>query len=355
MQRMKQLARTAVYWPNIDQDIGTLCRQCTACAEHQSQPPKLTNHPWMMPERPWSRLHVDHAINFMGSNWLVLVDAYSRYPCIQPTQSTSTKATTELLEESFAHFGYPHTLVTDNATTFTSEEFQEWCMKRGITHLRGAPYHPATNGAAERLVQSFKQALRKSALPPRLALLEFLQQYRRTPLATGYSPSELLHGRQIRTRIDAFLPSHAHLTQKKQTASSSPGEPSQSTHYSVGSHCYARCYAPKGGNPRWVPATVIKSGRRNITVRIHPGGAIWRRHMEQLRPRYSSWDDDSETTVTTDAAEPAAEPDRDDNMEAAQSEEQAEMDPEIPDTPAYGPGNPRRSMRTRRPVQRYGT
>ena len=77
----------------------------------------------MLPEKPWSQLHMDHAINFMGSNWLVLTDAYSRYQCIHLTQSVSNKTTTDLLEQDFAHFGYPHTLVTDNATTFTSEEF----------------------------------------------------------------------------------------------------------------------------------------------------------------------------------------------------------------------------------------
>ena len=152
MQRMKQLARTAVYWPRIDAAIVDLCHRCTACAEHQAKPPKPANHPWMLPEKPWSTVHVDHAINFLGSNWLVLIDAYSKYPCNHPTTSTSTKATTELLEQDFAHFGYPHTIVSDNATSFSSEEFQAWCRERGIVHLTGAPYHPATNGAAERLV-----------------------------------------------------------------------------------------------------------------------------------------------------------------------------------------------------------
>ena len=150
MQRMKQLARTAVYWPRIDTDIMNKCHRCSTCAEHQNMPAKAPNHPWMVPEKPWSRLHLDHAINFMGTNWLVLIDAYSKYPCIHPVNSTSTKATTELLEQDFAHFGYPHTVVTDNATSFVSEEFQAWCKERGITHLTGAPYHPATKGAAER-------------------------------------------------------------------------------------------------------------------------------------------------------------------------------------------------------------
>nr|KAG5688839.1 hypothetical protein BaRGS_004516 [Batillaria attramentaria] len=151
MERMKQLARTAVYWPGIDAAIEMTSRRCDSCGEHQNKPSKPPVHPWMLPEKPWSRVHLDHAINFMGTNWLVITDAYSKYPCIHPTSSTSTRATLDLLEEDFAHFGYPHTLVSDNATTFVSEEFQSWCKERGITHLTGAPYHPATNGAAERL------------------------------------------------------------------------------------------------------------------------------------------------------------------------------------------------------------
>ena len=120
MQRMKQLARSTVYWPRIDFDIEDLCRKCTSCGQFQNKPDKPSIHPWMMPEKPWSRLHLDHAINFLGRNWLVLVDAYSKYPCIHPTTSTSSKSTTAILEQEFAHFGYPHTLVTDNATTFMS-------------------------------------------------------------------------------------------------------------------------------------------------------------------------------------------------------------------------------------------
>ena len=69
MQRMKQLARSAVYWPHINEHIEQVCRTCTACAEQQNKPPKPANHPWMLPETPWSRLHVDHAIQFMGTNW----------------------------------------------------------------------------------------------------------------------------------------------------------------------------------------------------------------------------------------------------------------------------------------------
>ena len=132
MQRMKQLACSAVYWPHIDSQIEDTCRGCVPCAEHQNKPPEPANHPWMMHEKPWSRIHVDHSINFMGNNWLIVTDAYSKYPCIHQTSSTSTWATTTLLEEDFAHFGYPHIIVFDNATMLSSTEFQLWCHQRGV-------------------------------------------------------------------------------------------------------------------------------------------------------------------------------------------------------------------------------
>ena len=77
--------------------------------------------------------------------------------------------------------------------------------RRGIVHLTGAPYHPATNGAAERLIRTFKEALRKSSKPPKQALQEFLLMCRRTSTHCSYSPSELLNGRQIRTKIDTLI------------------------------------------------------------------------------------------------------------------------------------------------------
>ena len=302
---MKQLARTAVYWPNIDNDIEATCRQCIPCGEHQNKPSKSAIHPWMLPEKPWSRLHIDHAINFMGTNWLVLTDAYSKYPCIHPTQAVTTRATIDLLEQDFAHFGYPHTLVTDNATTFMSGEFKAWCKERGINHLTGAPYHPSTNGAAERLVQTFKQALRKSSLPPRRALQEFLMQYRRTPNSTGYSPSELLNSRQIRTKIDALLPSPAHIAQGKQAKEATKSQQqemvSKVTHqYKVGDPVYALYFGPRHDkDARWVPAIITKrKGTRTMNVRVYPKGPTWRRHVEQLKPRYASQED----------LEPGAEP-----------------------------------------------
>ena len=47
--------------------------------------------------------------------------------------------------------------MSDNGPQFISAEFVK---ENGVKHVRSAPYHPSTNGLAERFVQSFKQALK---------------------------------------------------------------------------------------------------------------------------------------------------------------------------------------------------
>lgn len=305
IQRMKQLARSAVYWPRIDSDIEELCKSCTSCQHHAIRPPKSANHPWMVPEQAWSRLHIDHAVNFLGSNWLIIIDAKTKYPVIYPTTSLSSKSTMNLLEETFAHFGYPHAIVSDNATSFSSDEFQTYLNERGIVHLHGAPYHPATNGMAERMVATFKQSLRKSSLLPKQALNEFLMQYRRTPLENGLSPCELLMRRQIRTKLDCILPSPENQLARKQVqgnTSDNQRSTSASVKYPVGTPCYALYYGPRREKSnKWVPAIVVKTfGARSVNVKVCPSGPVWRRHMDQLRPRLSVGEDSDPPPEDTD-------------------------------------------------------
>ena len=87
-------------------------------------------------------------------------------------------------------------MVTDNGTQFTSQEFTEFLKLNGIQHYKSAPYHPTTNGEAERYVQTFKQAMRAAKDAPRTLftkLMRFLLAYRTTPnTTTGVSLAELL-------------------------------------------------------------------------------------------------------------------------------------------------------------------
>ena len=139
--------------------------------------------------------------------------------------------------------------------------------------------------------------MKKSTHPPKQALNEFLMQYRRTPNSTGYSPSELLNSRQIRTKIDTLLPIPAYIAQGKQAKEATKSQTQEVarvvTNYKVGDAVYALYYGPRRDkDPRWVPAVVTKrKGTRTVNVRVWPRGPTWRRHVDQLQPRYPFPDD----------------------------------------------------------------
>ena len=82
-------------------------------------------------------------------------------------------------------YGIPDTIVSDNASCFTSNEFVHFCKMNGIKHITSAPYHPSTNGMAERAVQTVKEGLKRltcGTLETRLSI--FLFTYRITPQTT---------------------------------------------------------------------------------------------------------------------------------------------------------------------------
>ena len=80
----------------------------------------------------------------------------SQYLCV--TVGLPTKA----LRFIFATFGLPQQIVSDNSAQFTSIEFNSFVTSNFIRHIRSAPFHPATNGLAERFVQSFKAAMKSA-------------------------------------------------------------------------------------------------------------------------------------------------------------------------------------------------
>ncbi|KAL6739957.1 hypothetical protein Aduo_013353 [Ancylostoma duodenale] len=120
--------------------------------------------------------------------------------------STTSAATSRQLTRLFAQFGNPATLVSDNGSQFASKEFAEFCSTNGITHVRSPPFHPQSNGQAERFVDTFEGPLEelKDSGTPSEALQKFLQTYRRTPCSAspgGRSPAENFLGRTPLTML----------------------------------------------------------------------------------------------------------------------------------------------------------
>ncbi|XP_039451054.1 uncharacterized protein K02A2.6-like [Culex pipiens pallens] len=186
MVRMKSLARSFVYWPHIDKQVEDTVKQCADCTAAAKSPPNTPPEAWPTPAGPWQRIHIDYAGPIDGLYFLIIVDAFSRWPEIYPTTTTTARATIQFLRSTFARLGLPMVLVSDNAAQFTCDEFESYCKANGITHILTAPYHPQSNGQAERFVDTVKRGMKKinKGEPLQETLDVFLATYRSTPSGT---------------------------------------------------------------------------------------------------------------------------------------------------------------------------
>ena len=157
MTRIKALARSYVWWPNMDSALEEKVRHCQECQNHQRLPARAPLHPWEWPERPWARIHADFAGPFMGKQFLLMVDSHSKWLEVHIVPTTSSHAAISKMRTVFATHGLPEILVTDNGSAFTCTEFSEFTTRNGIRHVTSSP---STNGLVEHAVQTFKQAMK---------------------------------------------------------------------------------------------------------------------------------------------------------------------------------------------------
>lgn len=268
--KMKTLARQYVYWPGIDKDIEALVGKCQACQETRADPPRST-HPWERAEKPWCRLHIDHAGPFQGKLFLIVVDSFSRWMDVSVVSSTASGPTIARLRELFATHGLPDVIVSDNGRGFASSEFLGFCNRNGIQHYRVAPYMASSNGLAERGVRTAKEFLKKLKPHDDIAaeLANFMLVSHVTSTQEGKSPSELLMGRRVETYFDKLKPD------KKRSFKEGEFKPLQPI--------WARSYTRN--RKEWLKGTIVQQvGHRVYSVEF-PDGRVHKRHKYQLRNR----------------------------------------------------------------------
>ena len=76
--RMKAIARSYMWWPQIDKLLEKVAKSCVHCQAVKSKPAVAPLHPWLWPSRPWQRIHMDFAGLFRGTMFLILVDGHSK-------------------------------------------------------------------------------------------------------------------------------------------------------------------------------------------------------------------------------------------------------------------------------------
>ncbi|XP_008486095.1 uncharacterized protein K02A2.6-like [Diaphorina citri] len=277
--KMKSLARNFCYWKNIDKDIESIAKGCKVCCLKQNEAPMERSHSWEPPTKPWQRLHIDFAGPMSGYYYFVIVDAHSKWVDVIPTKTTTSQWCIKQLRNLFCNFGFPEVLVSDNGPQFTSKVFKDFLEGNGVTHKTSAPFHPSTNGQAERYVQTIKKLLNcmhdeKGDVEYKLS--QILIQLRKVPNADGKSPYDLMFQREVRTDFHVMFRSEEENRENQEGRNRR--EPRRK--FDVGDRVQVRNYTREG---KWKFGRVLRrEGRLHYQVELDEGN-VWRRHVDQIR------------------------------------------------------------------------
>ena len=345
---MKSMARSYVWWPSIDHDTENLAKSCSGCANKLNNPAKSQLHPRSYPTTAWERVHIDYAGPFQGHMYLLLQDAYSKWPEVAIMKSTSASATIDRLRSWFARFELPLEIVSDNGPQFSSEMFKDFCRKYGIKSHKSSPWHPSSNGQAERLVQSLKASLKgqkSETSDARQKLDKFLFKYRNSVHSTtNESPAVLLLGHPLRSKLDLLKPNLRQTVEQKQY--NSPRVHDKLRTFIPGEEVLTRDY--RCNDNKWQSGEVIqKTGPVSYHIRTSDG-VVWRRHADQKLSSKAKTATNQEPVIPVSPVTAST-------AEETVSSEVSQPNPEQVDPPVKLPfPTPRRSTRVRQPPDRYG-
>lgn len=166
MKTQRRLERY-YYWQGMRSDVKEYCANCRSCLERKT--PK-NRRPAPLQEfeevsTPFERVGMDILgplpTTTTGNKYvLVCVDHLTKYAEITalPDQKAETVARA-FVETVVLRHGVPRQLLTDQGSNFVSRLMKDVYNLLGIDKRQTTPYHPACNGAVERLNQTASKLL----------------------------------------------------------------------------------------------------------------------------------------------------------------------------------------------------
>ncbi|XP_062567950.1 uncharacterized protein K02A2.6-like [Saccostrea cucullata] len=111
---------------------------------------------------------------------LVYVDYYSRFFETFILKNTGSAKIIECLEETFARYGIPDSLRSDNGAQFQSTVCEKFLEEYGITHETSTPYWPQANGEVSDRIRPYLKILGPFILKGRIGERSYQNSYQLT-------------------------------------------------------------------------------------------------------------------------------------------------------------------------------
>lgn len=144
-----------------------------------------------------------------GNQYLfVVTDHFTKWVELFPLRKLDSQKIWDSLLQTFARFGFPTSLISDNASYFTSKVFVHSCAVLGIEHKRTSPYHPQGT-ITERVNRNLKMMLvahtnRHKDWDAKLQEMAFAT-HTTANRSTGLSPAQLKFGKELAFPISNAL------------------------------------------------------------------------------------------------------------------------------------------------------
>ena len=134
------LAREAVFWPGINNDMREMIKACETCNKHLPAQAKLPILQSELPTRLWEKLGTD-IFEFNSSKYLMRVDYFSRFPVIRLISNMTANTICSHFTQILSEYGLPSHIQADFGTQYIGKEFCKLYENSRIKLTFGSPYH----------------------------------------------------------------------------------------------------------------------------------------------------------------------------------------------------------------------
>lgn len=211
--KIRNLARSYVWWPGIEKDLTEMLDNCKICLKNKFHYNYMSLAAWPWSYIPWSRIHCDLIGPFFCHHFLVVLDAHSKWPEIVDLGPVLTTAKLiAAFEGLLSRHGLPNVVVSDCSQYFGSREFSHYLRHNCIAHYYITPRNSAIDIIFNNFVFVFKSNVSKIMKSGYSGTIEhavnlFLFDFRSTVnCSTGKTPALLFYNRELRTRFDLLKP-----------------------------------------------------------------------------------------------------------------------------------------------------
>lgn len=209
-----QVVSSAVRWGGMTEDLAKLTRACPACQKMRARPAAPAEILSTRANFPFESIMLDYVGPLRDSGGykyiLTIVDRFSHWLVLAPTQDTTAETTTWHIWNSWICVnGVPTRMTSDGGSAFMSRLLEKVTDLLNIQHHLSCPGHPEGHGAVERANHTVTQVVRAHFERTtgwhqlvRPAAFAINCAYSRL---LGASPFEVVHGFQPRLPLHAAL------------------------------------------------------------------------------------------------------------------------------------------------------